>query len=256
LVNNALGRPLLPDGAARDVGCAANNALKKEKRETAEAKARTSAAISAARAAAREDPRLLPAVVDAEAAREAELATILLQEYNLQLPAATVGAKRKRAGQTRDPFQALQYAEAAYRQAEQELEKAKHYVKQLGPPRLEYPADLDDIDGEEAASRRYWREYEVHQRAAQAEHAAYVLLDRRMDQRHQARLAAWDEQDRLDAARREAYVHDGVEEGSREMIEILVHQAEAKKHLLGPVGSRHDFARWLPSDHDLQVSND
>ena len=54
IINNSLGRPLLPQGnAARDIGTAANNALKKEKRETAEAnfaKARTGAAISAARA--------------------------------------------------------------------------------------------------------------------------------------------------------------------------------------------------------------
>ena len=48
ICNNALGRPLLPDGAARDVGQAANNAVKKEERLTAEAKAKHSVAISKA----------------------------------------------------------------------------------------------------------------------------------------------------------------------------------------------------------------
>ena len=46
ICNNALGRPLLPKGAARDIGQAANNALKKEERLTAEAKAKHSVAIS------------------------------------------------------------------------------------------------------------------------------------------------------------------------------------------------------------------
>ena len=99
IINNALGRPLLPPGKpTRDVGTAANtanNALKKEKKDTAEAKSRTSNAGSAARAAARKDPALLPGVAAAEAARAAELAAVLAQEYGLNLPTFTVGAKRK-----------------------------------------------------------------------------------------------------------------------------------------------------------------
>ena len=30
-----------------------------------------------------------------------------------------------------------------------------------------------------------------------------------------------------------------------EAVALRVRQAEAKKHLLGPVGSRHDFTHWL-----------
>ena len=56
IINNALGRPLLVGTDARGVGTQANNALKKEKRDTAEAKARTGGALSAARAAAPADP--------------------------------------------------------------------------------------------------------------------------------------------------------------------------------------------------------
>ena len=100
IINNSLGRPLLPQGnAARDIGTATNNALKKEKRETAEAnfaKARTGAAISAARAAACEDAARLPEIAAAEAARAAQLAAVLAQEWDLSLPNWTVGVKRKR----------------------------------------------------------------------------------------------------------------------------------------------------------------
>ena len=96
ICNNALGRPLLPEGAARDVGQAANNALKKVERLTAEAKAKHSVAISKARAAAKQDPMLVATILEAEEARDAEFKAILAEDYDLQLPNATVGAKRKR----------------------------------------------------------------------------------------------------------------------------------------------------------------
>ena len=83
ICNNALGRPLLPEGAARDVGQAAHNALKKEERLTAEAKAKHSVAISKARAAAKQDPMLYATILEAEVARDAELKAILAEEYNL-----------------------------------------------------------------------------------------------------------------------------------------------------------------------------
>jgi hypothetical protein len=70
IINNALGRPLLHHDDARAVGTAANNALKKEKKETAEAKAAGDEAIRAARAAAATNPALLPRVAAAQA-REA-----------------------------------------------------------------------------------------------------------------------------------------------------------------------------------------
>ena len=79
ICNNALGRPLLPDGAARDVGQAANNAVKKEERLTAEAKAKHSVAISKARAAAKQDPMLHATILEAEEARDAELKAILAE---------------------------------------------------------------------------------------------------------------------------------------------------------------------------------
>ena len=155
--NNALGRPLLPDGAARTVGEAVNNALKKEKRLTAEAKAKWSVTISEARAAARQDPDQLVAIVDHKEARDAELAAILNQEYDFKLPNATVGAKRKHADAP-NPIHALRRAEAAARESARELQKARDELDRLGPhgPFMPaWPEDSDDEDGEAAAVRAF-----------------------------------------------------------------------------------------------------
>ena len=165
IINNALGRPLLVRTDARGVGTQANNALKKEKLETAAAKAQTGGAISDARAAARADPARLPEVAAAEAARKAALAAVLAQEYDLQLPNVTVGAKRKREA-VPDPFVAVELAERALAQAEGVLKSAKHFYDGLGPqPPLEYPEDLDDDDGARAAERLWEREAEIRGRA-------------------------------------------------------------------------------------------
>ena len=125
IINKALGRPLLVKTDARDVGTAANNAIKKEKKETAEAKARTGAAVSDARAAARLDPAFVPKLAAAQAARAAELAAVLAQEYNLKLPNSTVGAKRKR----------VQWAEA---EAAERRQRPMH----LEDLRMSLPGDL------------------------------------------------------------------------------------------------------------------
>ena len=167
IINNALGRPLLVGTDARGVGTQANNALKKEKRDTAEAKARTGGALSAARAAgaARADPARLPEVAAAEAARKAALAAVLAQECELNLPNVTIGAKCKQEAAP-DPLLALERAERAQAQAEHELKSAKHFYDGLGPqPPLEYPEDLDDDDGARAAERLWEREAEIRGRA-------------------------------------------------------------------------------------------
>ena len=165
IINNALGRPLLVGTDARGVGTQANNALKKEKRDTAEAKARTGGALSAARAAARADPARLPEVAAAEAARKAALAAVLAQECELNLPNVTIGAKCKQEAAP-DPLLAIERAERAQAQAEHELKSAKHFYDGLGPqPPLEYPEDLNDDDGARAAERLWDREAEIRGRA-------------------------------------------------------------------------------------------
>ena len=165
IINNPLDRPLLVRTDARGVGTQANNALKKEKRDTAEAKARTGGALSAARAAARADPARLPEVAAAEAARKAALAAVLAQECELNLPNVTIGAKCKQEAAP-DPLLALERAERAQAQAEHGLKSAKHFYDGLGPqPPLEYPEDLDDDDGARAAERLWDREAEIRGRA-------------------------------------------------------------------------------------------
>ena len=198
IINNALGRPLLAKTDARDVGTAANNAIKKEKKETAEAKARTGAAVSEARAAARLDPSFFPQLAAAEAARAAELAAVLAQEYNLKLPNSTVGAKRKQVAAP-DPFEALQRAEAAVWAAQREAERLLHEYEALGPqPELQLPTDVDDAAGEAAACRRWDRENEMRERAAKAWAAALGRVGPLMRQLLDARILAHDEEERLE----------------------------------------------------------
>ena len=55
----------------------------------------------------------------------------------------------------------------------------------------------------------------------------------------------WDEQSRLDELEREAIEEQECPLPCGEAVALRVRQAEAKKHLLGPVGSRHDFTHWL-----------
>ena len=200
IINDALGRPLLPAGkATRDVGTAANNALKKEKKETAETKSRTSSAVSAARVAARKDPALLPGVAAAEAARAAELAAVLAQEYDFNLPNFTVGAKRKAP----DLSEVLRRAEAAHRAAEQELARTQHELDSLGPqPTIEYPADLDDKAGEAAALRLWEREKEIRDRATQAYLAAHTARCQCTEELFAARVAYYEPEEGEEANRR------------------------------------------------------
>ena len=219
IINDALGRPLLPPGKpTRDVGTAANNAVKKQKKETAEAKDRTRPAMSAARAAAREDASRLPEVAAAEAVQAAELAAVLAQEYDLKLPDWTPGAKRKR--EAPDLSEALRQAEAAHRAAKQELARTQHELDALGPqPTIEYPADLDDKAGEAAAWRRWEREREIRDRATQANLAAHTARCRRQDEMFAARYA-YMEQENEEASRREEEMERRFSEMSRGLAEL------------------------------------
>ena len=191
ICNNALGRPLLPEGAARDVGQAANNALKKEERLTAEAKAKHSVAISKARAAAKQDPMLVATILEAEEARDAEFKAILAEDYDLQLPNATVGAKRKRpsAPAPVDHVALLPRAERACREARQALEEAELHRRQLGSQPL--IKDLANDDAAQAAAEREWiRGLEMRHEAQKAWWLAKFLHDRLNRQFHKTRMAA------------------------------------------------------------------
>jgi hypothetical protein len=60
------------------------------------------------------------------------VAAVLAQEYDLQLPNFTVGAKRKQEAAP-EPFLAYERAERALAQAEDQLKNAEHFSKRLGP---------------------------------------------------------------------------------------------------------------------------
>ena len=105
-------------------------------------------------------------ILEAEEARDAELKAILAEEYNLQLPNATVGATRKRpsAPAPVDPVALLPRAEAAFREARQALEQADLHKLQLGSQSsIKYPANDDDEDAQAAAQREWIREWEMRQ---------------------------------------------------------------------------------------------
>ena len=121
-------------------------------------------------------------ILEAEEARDAELKAILAEEYNLQLPNATVGAKRKRpsAPAPVDPVALLPRAEAAFREARQALEQADLHKLQLGSQSsIKYPANDDDEDAQAAAQREWIREWEMRQEAEKAWWLAQFLYDRR-----------------------------------------------------------------------------
>jgi hypothetical protein len=105
LLNDALGRPLLPHDAARGVGQAGDNAVaaamgsgkgprrRKGKLEKARDAARE--AVRKARHAVATDPALLPRITAAEAAGKAAVAAVLSAPVDLKLPNATVGARKR-----------------------------------------------------------------------------------------------------------------------------------------------------------------
>ena len=107
VLNDVLGRPLLPHDAAREVGQTGDNAVagairtKPPERRGKLLKAQDAAkeAVRSAKRAAAKDASLLPRVAAAEAAGEAAIATVLTATVELKLPNATVGAKRKRVAE-------------------------------------------------------------------------------------------------------------------------------------------------------------
>jgi hypothetical protein len=132
-------------------------------------------------------------ILEAEEARDAELKAILAEEYNLQLPNATVGATRKRpsAPAPVDPVALLPRAEAAFREARQALEQADLHKLQLGSQSsIKYPANDDDEDAQAAAQREWIREWEMRQEAEKAWWLAQFLYDRRQHKLHKVRMAA------------------------------------------------------------------
>ena len=98
VLNDVLGRPLLPHDAAREVGQTGDNAVagairtKPPERRGKLLKAQDAAkeAIRSAKRAAAKDASLLPRVAAAEAAGEAAIATVLTATVELKLPNATV----------------------------------------------------------------------------------------------------------------------------------------------------------------------
>ena len=83
------------------------------------------------------------------------------------------------------------------------------------------------------------REREARHNADTAFLWASTLDARRKRILHKARLAAWDEQQRLDAIEyEEAERQIG---GSEYLSELSIQQAEKAKHPLAPLGSRHNF---------------
>ena len=145
IVNHLLGRPLLFSTDARDVGRAAENALAKEKKDTADAKQAGDEAIRSARAAAAKDPSLLPKVAAAQTVRAAALVAVLKQPYNLKLPSSTVGAKRKQP----EPEDIVRCAEAAVRKAAEQVRLQKDAFESLvepKPPQEQPATDSSDDD--------------------------------------------------------------------------------------------------------------
>ena len=99
--------------------------------------------------------------------------------------------------------------------------------------------------GEAAAERLWQRERELRVQAAHATLAAHAIERRRQEQLHAARRVAWDEQSRLDKLELEALEEQEGPLSCGDAVALMVRQAEAKEHLLGPVGSWHAFTHWL-----------
>ena len=86
-------------------------------------------------------------ILEAAEARDAEFKAILAEEYNLQLPNATVGAKRKRpsAPAPVDQVALLPRAERACREARRALEEAEiHHSGRSGRRRRSGNLELRD----------------------------------------------------------------------------------------------------------------
>ena len=92
---DTLGKPLLCKPDARKVGTQAYNAVRKEAAKVAEAQKAAADAVRAARRVAAADPSNLLRVAAAETAGAIAVAAVRESKYNLQIPARTVGAKRK-----------------------------------------------------------------------------------------------------------------------------------------------------------------
>ena len=111
MLNDALGRPLLPHDAARGVGKAGDNAVagairtKPHARKGKLLKAREAAmeAVRSAQRAAIKDSALLERVTAAVKAGKEAVAAVLATPVDLKLPNATVGAKQKRCASEAAP---------------------------------------------------------------------------------------------------------------------------------------------------------
>ena len=186
IVNNLLGRPLLFRLDASAVGTAAENALAKEKKETAQAKKMGGAAVSSARAAASRDPSLLPRVAAAEAASKAAQEAVLRQTYDLKLPNSTVGAKRKQVPAA-ETLRCVLHAQYAVQTSAEQLERKQHELDSLGsppnsPPKRQLPGDIDNTLGEAHASRRYDRQRTTYNQATADVRAAERALSERQQE--------------------------------------------------------------------------
>ena len=79
----------------------------------------------------------------------------------------------------------------------------QHELDALGlPPDIEFPADLDNKDGEAAAWRRWEREREIRERATQANLAACTAHCRRTEELFAARVAYYEPEEGEEASRR------------------------------------------------------
>ena len=155
VLNDALGRPLLPHDAARGVGQAGDNAVagairtKPPERKGKLLKAQEAAreAVRSAQRAATKDSALLERVTAAVKAGKEAVAAMLAAPVDLKLPNATVGAKRKRCASEAAPTaeaaptpesrlaklrQAVHVADCALQTAQQVASTDRHREERAG----------------------------------------------------------------------------------------------------------------------------
>ena len=200
---------------------------------------------------------LYATILEAEEARDAEFKAILAEEYNLQLPNATVGAKRKRASAPArvDHIDLLPRAERACREARQALEEAELHQRQVGPPSSIRDPELRDTaacdDEALAADQREWmREWEIRKEAEKAWWLATFLHDRRKHQLHKVRMAAWHEAERRD----ELALEEAEQEGTRgkALADLSESLEVARMRLMGKVGQRWLQARGHAAEWEAE----
>lgn len=155
VLNDALGRPLLPHDVARGVGQASDNAVagairtKPPERKGKLLKAQEAAreAVRSAQRAATKDSALLERVTAAVKAGKEAVAAVLAVPVDLKLPNATVGAKRKRCASEAAPTaeaaptpesrltklrQAVHVADCALQTAQQVASADRHLEERAG----------------------------------------------------------------------------------------------------------------------------